>query len=42
MGSNLRVPVKLSLRGKDGKDAAKTVNYLVGTSPSLTVFRDVR
>lgn len=37
--SNLRVPVKLTLTGKDGTEATKTVNYLVGTSPALTVFR---
>jgi hypothetical protein len=39
VGSNLRVPVQLSLKSK-GKDAKKTVHYLVSTSPSVTVFRD--
>ncbi len=42
VGSNLRVPVQVTLTDKDGKDVVKTVNYVVGTSPSLTVFRDVR
>jgi hypothetical protein len=37
--SNLRVPVKLTLRTQDGRETAKDVNYLVGTSPALTVFR---
>lgn len=37
--SNLRVPVKLTLKGASGKDAVKTVNYLVTTSPKVTVFR---
>lgn len=37
--SNLKVPVKLTLKTKDGKDASKTVKYLVTTSPSITVFR---
>ena len=35
LDANLRVPVKLSLRGKP----AKTVHYVVGTDPRLTVFR---
>jgi len=41
--ANLRVQVKLSLSnaGKDPRKAAeKKVWYLVGTSPSVTVFRD--
>ncbi|MDR3621689.1 MAG: hypothetical protein P4L85_20220 [Paludisphaera borealis] len=37
--ANLRVKVKLTLAGK-GKNAEKTVNYLVTTSPAVTVFRD--
>jgi hypothetical protein len=37
--SNLRVPVKLTLKTQDGGETAKNVNYLVGTSPALTVFR---
>jgi hypothetical protein len=42
--ANLRVQVKLTLNnpGKDqGKSAEKKVWYLVGTSPSVTVFRDM-
>ena len=42
--ANLRVQVKLTLSnpGKDkGKAAEKTVWYVVGTSPSVTVFRDM-
>jgi hypothetical protein len=43
--ANLRVRVKLVLDGaasakKTGKAVEKTVWYLVGTSPSVTVFRD--
>lgn len=40
MDANLKAQVKLNLR-KDGKDTEKTVTYLVGTSPVLTVFRDM-
>lgn len=38
-GANLRVGVKLLLRDKRGQDATKTVNYVVGTDKTLTVFR---
>ncbi len=37
--ANLRVKVKLSLRDKQGQSATKTVIYVVGTDPKLTVFR---
>jgi hypothetical protein len=37
--ANLRVKVKLTLAGKV-KNTEKTVNYLVTTSPAVTVFRD--
>jgi hypothetical protein len=43
LDANLSVRVKLVLDGankKTGKPAEKTVWYLVGTSPSVTVFRD--
>ena len=43
-GANLRVQVKLTLAnpGKDkGKPVEKKASYVVGTSPSLTVFRDI-
>jgi hypothetical protein len=41
---NLRVQVKLTLAnpGKDkGKPIEKKASYVVGTSPSVTVFRDI-
>jgi len=40
MDANLKVEVKLKLEGSDGKSSEKTVNYLVGTAPEVTVFRD--
>jgi hypothetical protein len=45
--ANLRVQVKLTLAGADAtaapatKTTEKTVWYLVGTSPKVTVFRDM-
>ncbi len=41
--ANLSVKVQLTLAGNQGKGKAitKTVYYLVGTSPSVTVFRDM-
>jgi hypothetical protein len=42
--ANLRVRVQLTLSGPGpdrGKTTEKTVWYLVGTSPSVTVFRDM-
>ena len=41
---NLRIPVKLTLKnvGKDKeKPVEKKASYVVGTSPSVTVFRDI-
>ncbi|MBX6312235.1 MAG: hypothetical protein IRY99_04850 [Isosphaeraceae bacterium] len=38
--ANLRIPVTLTLQAQDGKEIQKKVRYVVGTSPSLTVFRD--
>jgi hypothetical protein len=38
--ANLRIPVRLTLRTPQGKELSKDVSYVVGTSPSLTVFRD--
>lgn len=40
MDANLMTRVKLKLRAPDGKESEKTVTYLVGTGPALTVFRD--
>ncbi|MBS0264842.1 MAG: hypothetical protein JSS02_23100 [Planctomycetes bacterium] len=39
--ANLVARVKLSLRDKSGADLEKTVTYVVGTSPTLTVVRDL-
>ena len=41
--ANLSVKVKLTLAANQskGKNVEKTVYYLVGTSPSVTVFRDM-
>lgn len=41
MDANLVAKVKLTLRGQDGKEVEKTATYVVGTSPVLTVFRDM-
>ncbi len=41
---NLRIPVKLTLKnvGKDKeKPVEKKASYVVGTSPSVTIFRDI-
>ena len=38
--ANLRIPVRLILRTPQGKEVKKAVSYVVGTSPTLTVFRD--
>jgi hypothetical protein len=38
--ANLRIPVKLVLQSPQGKEVKKSVSYVVGTSPALTVFRD--
>ena len=46
-GSNLRVQVKLTTLGepakgkKEAKPVVKKASYVVGTSPRLTVFRDI-
>jgi hypothetical protein len=39
--ANLVARVKLSLEDKEGTKSEKTVTYLVGTAPVLTVFRDM-
>ena len=38
---NLRIPVDLKLRDKAGKEVKKKVKYVVGTSPVITVFREI-
>jgi hypothetical protein len=37
--ANLYVPVKLTLRTPKGQEVTKSVSYIVGTSPRVTVFR---
>jgi hypothetical protein len=37
--ANLRVRVQLTVRPAQGAPAKKTVTYVVGTDPKLTVFR---
>ena len=39
--ANLIARVKLSLKDAEGAHFGKTVTYLVGTAPALTVFRDM-
>lgn len=39
--ANLYCPVRLQLRGPDGKSITKNVRYIVGTDPVLTVFREM-
>jgi hypothetical protein len=39
--ANLVARVKLTLEDKTGAKSEKTVTYLVGTAPVLTVFRDM-
>lgn len=39
--ANLYAQVKLKLRDAAGTESDKTVTYVVGTSPALTVFRDM-
>jgi hypothetical protein len=38
---NLRIPVDLRIRDKGGKEVKKKVKYVVGTSPVITVFREI-
>lgn len=38
--ANLRIPVRLTLRNTQGAEVQKSVSYVVGTSPAITVFRD--
>lgn len=37
--ANLRVPVRLTISDSQGHTTVKTVNYIVGTDRTLTVFR---
>ena len=36
-----RIPVKLTIKDKKGKEARKDTAYLVNTNPSITVFREL-
>lgn len=40
VNANLYAKVKLTLEDQQGTKSEKTVTYVVGTSPVLTVFRD--
>ena len=40
-GPNLIATVKLKLKGTEGKVIEKTATYIVGTSPSLVVYRNL-
>jgi hypothetical protein len=42
VAANLYVPVSLTLKLSTGKEVRKNVTYVVGTSPYLTVFRDLK
>jgi hypothetical protein len=39
--ANLRVPVQLKILDPSGRQVSKRVSYVVGTSPSVTVFREL-
>jgi hypothetical protein len=39
--ANLRIPVSLTLSGPSGGEQTKEVTYVVGTSPAITVFREL-
>jgi hypothetical protein len=41
IAENLFVPVKLTLKLKNGKQATKNVSYVIGTSPQIMVFRSL-
>jgi hypothetical protein len=39
-GSNLHIPVRLTLKSKQGRESKVDVVYIVGTTPKVSVFRD--
>ncbi len=39
--ANLRCPVALTLRDPQGREVKKKVKYIVGTSPAVTVLREL-
>lgn len=40
--ANLLCPVKLTLRDPQGRAVTREVTYMVGTDPSITVFREMK
>jgi hypothetical protein len=38
---SLRIPVELTIQDKAGKEVKKKVKYMIGTSPVITVFREI-
>jgi hypothetical protein len=38
-GTNLHIPVRLTLQDPEGKESTSNATYTVGTSPVVTVFR---
>jgi hypothetical protein len=41
VAENLFVPVQLTVKLKNGKQATKNVTYVIGTSPQIMVFRSL-
>jgi hypothetical protein len=41
VAENLFVPIQLTLKLKNGKQATKNVTYVIGTSPHVMVFRSL-
>ena len=39
-GTNLHMPVELTLKSAEGKESKSKVVYVVGTSPVVTVIRE--
>ncbi len=39
--ASLRIPVELTIQDKAGREVKKKVKYMVGTSPVITVFREI-
>lgn len=39
-GTNLHIPVRLTLQDDKGKESSTSALYVVGTSPVITVIRD--
>lgn len=39
-GTNLHIPIRLTLKKPKGKETKTDVTYVVGTSPAVSVFRE--